>query len=104
MNDIYAYRFISINMLVFIILVTLIADAISFHLHMNTKSQIAQYDYEIPKWAEQKFKKNKIPKFSEYSKKIKKPQNNYISEEEAHYNAIMACKLPFGLLQKRTYF
>lgn len=93
-------------MLVFIILVTLIADVISFHLHMNVKSQIAQYDYEIPKWAEQKFKKNKIPKFSEYSKKIKKPQqkNNYISEEEAHYNAIMVCKLPFGLLQKRTYF
>ena len=104
LNDVYDYNDISINMLVFIILVTLILDVISFHLHMNIKSQITQYEYEIPKWAEQRFKKNKLPNFSEYNNKIKKPQpkNNYISEEEAQYNAIMVCKLPFGLLQKRT--
>ena len=104
LNDVDDYNDISINMLVFIILVTLILDVISFHLHMNTKSQITQYEYEIPKWAEQRFKKNKLPNFSEYNNKIKKPQpkNNYISEEEAQYNAIMVCKLPFGLIQKRT--
>ena len=51
-----------------------------------------------------KFKSNKIPRFSPYHHKNRR--NNlltdcprYISEEEAMYNAVKACNLPFGLLQ-----
>ncbi len=94
-------------MLCLIIFLTLLSEILAFHLYMGAKAIAPNdpyniNDYEIPKWAEQKFKKNKIPKFSEYHKKNKKPKpkNNFISIEEAHYNAIKHCNLPFGLLQK----
>lgn len=61
-------------------------------------------DYEIPKWVRKKFKSNRIPRFSPYHHKNR--SNNlltdfprYISEEQAMYNAVKACNLPFGLLQ-----
>lgn len=67
----------------------------------SNKSSYGDTDYEIPQWAKQRFKKNKIPKFSEYNKKKRnKRMNTYISEEDAHYNAIEVCNLPYGLLQK----
>ena len=66
-------------------------------------------DYEIPKWARKKFKSNRIPRFSPYHRKNR--SNNlltdcprYISEEEAMYNAVKACNLPFGLLQTASKF
>ena len=48
-------------------------------------------------YTKEKFLNNKIPKFSNYHKKSYKIK--FISEEEAHYNAIKECNLPFGLLQ-----
>ena len=57
--------------------------------------------YEIPKWVKKHFNKNKIPKFSEYNKRNKHSNpDNYITQEDAHYNTIQVCNLPFGLLQK----
>lgn len=93
-------------MLSIIVVLILLSLGHGFHLNMRSnyiqkKVKSNQYDYEIPNWAKQRFKKNIIPKFSQYRKQIKKPQpDNYISEEEAHYNAIKVCKLPFGLVQK----
>jgi len=73
-------------------------DALRHHLKKP------KLDYEIPKWARKKFKSNKIPRFSPYHHKNR--SNNlltdfprYISEEQAMYNAVKACNLPFGLLQ-----
>ena len=45
----------------------------------------------------EKYLKNKIPRFSKYYKKRKM---RLITEEDAQYNAIKVCNLPFGLLQK----
>ena len=94
-------------MLFFIILLTFICDVFCFHLYMNEKYYATnnQYDYKIPKWAKKRFQQNKIPKFSEYHKKNRPPQRQlekkmkFISEEEAHYNTLQVCNLPFGLLQ-----
>ena len=65
----------------------------------TTKINSITYDYEIPKWVYKRkiFKQNKIPRFSKYYKKRK---IRMITEEEAEYNAIKICNLPFGLLQK----
>lgn len=65
----------------------------------TTKINSITYDYEIPKWVYDRkiFKKNKIPRFSKYYKKRK---IRMITEEDALYNAIDVCNLPFGLLQK----
>jgi hypothetical protein len=93
-------------MLSIIVVLILLSLGHGFYLNMRSnnfpkKVKSTEYDYEIPKWAKQRFKKNVIPKFSQYRKQIKKTKpDNYISEEEAHYNAIKVCKLPFGLVQK----
>ncbi len=65
----------------------------------TTKINSITYDYEIPKWVYDRkiFKENKIPRFSKYYKKRK---IRMITEEDALYNAIDVCNLPFGLLQK----
>ena len=73
-------------------------DALRHHVKKT------KLDYEIPKWARKKFKSNKIPRFSPYHHKnrrnnLLKDCPRYISEEEAMYNAVKACNLPFGLLQ-----
>ena len=93
-------------MLCLIIFLTLLSEILAFHLYMGAKAIAPNdpyniNDYEIPKWAEQKFKNNKIPKFSEYHKKIKS-QNQKITlfQLKKHYNAIKHCNLPFGLVQK----
>ena len=65
----------------------------------TTKINSITYDYEIPKWVYDRkiFKKNKITRFSKYHKK---KRVKLITEEEAQYNAIKVCNLPFGLIQK----
>ena len=80
-----------INILLFILYVS--------SYKFTTKINSITYDYEIPKWVYDRkiFKKNKIPRFSKYYKKRK---IRMITEEDALYNAIDVCNLPFGLLQK----
>ena len=90
------------------VIVILIMLSIGYGFHLNMKSNNIrkrvkknEYDYEIPKWVKHHFNKNKIPKFSEYNKRNKRYKyDNYITQEEAEYNAIKACNLPFGLIQK----
>ena len=89
------------SLLLSLLLLGLFRNVFCFSRKFNTKINNIDYSYEIPDWVYKRkiFKNNRIPKFSNYHKKNKVLKSNFISEEEAHYNAIKECNLPFGLLQ-----
>ena len=93
-------------MLSVIVVLVLLSLSHGFYLNMrsnNIRKKMKKNEnyYEIPKWVKKHFNKNKIPKFSEYNKRNKRYNpDNYITQEDAHYNTIQVCNLPFGLLQK----
>lgn len=78
-------------------------DALKQNVPHDRKLNNYQYishnnmDYELPRWALKHFKKNIIPHYSVHKIRRKKP---FISNEDAMYNAVIACKLPLGLLQQ----
>ena len=93
-------------MLRLVVLTLLFIHVLCFKGRFNTKRMAITYpeDYEIPKNVKRIFEKQKIPKRNIPQKKDSKIKSNYISEEEANYNALIACKSPFGLLQSKTDF
>lgn len=93
-------------MLRLIVLTVLFVHVLCFNGRINTKRIATTYsdDYKIPKYVKRLFEKQKMPKNNIPQKKSSEIKNIYISEEEANYNALIACKSPFGLLQPRAEF
>lgn len=93
-------------MLRLIALTLLFVHVLCFKGRINTKRMSTTYsdDYKIPKYVKRIFEKQKMPKRNIPEKKASEIKNIYISEEEANYNALIACKSPFGLLQTKTDF
>lgn len=92
-------------MLRVIILILLFVHVLCFKGRFKTKRMSTTYseDYEIPKQVKRIFDKQKMPKKIVPQKKYE-IKNNFISNEEAQYNALIVCKSPLGLIQHRTYF
>ena len=72
---------------------------------VNNIPTISYYSYKTPKWVYNKvYKQNMYPINSMYHPNNRKSKviktKAYISEEEEQYNALIACKLPLGLIQK----
>ena len=86
-----------------IILTILFVHVLCFKGRFNTKRMATTYsdDYKIPKHVKKIFDKQKMPKKIIPQKKTSEIKNNFISNEEAEYNAILVCKSPFGLLQSK---
>ena len=93
-------------MLRLIVLTLLFVHVLCFKGRINTKKMSTTYsdDYKIPKHVKRIFDKQKMPRKIVPQKKASEIKNIYISEEEANYNALIACKSPFGLLQPKTDF
>ena len=88
------------NMLSFINLLTYVLYASAFK-KLNNIPTISYNDYYTPDWVYNKvYKHNKINKNSKHHKKNRMVPSKFICEEDANYNALIACKLPVGLLQK----
>ena len=87
----------------------LILAFIQITISFNTlPPSLPNYDYKIPKWAKNRFKRNKLSKtqLKKLKTRMKHKQqqtiitnNTEISEFNDNYNALIACGLPLGLLQ-----
>ena len=91
-------------MLSFIKLITCVLYVSAFKKLSNIPT-ISYNDYYTPSWVYKKvYKHNKINKNSKYHKNNRIISKcNYITEKDANYNALIACNLPLGLLQKSSY-
>lgn len=72
---------------------------------VNNIPTISYNSYKTPYWVYNKvYKKNMYPINSMYHPNNKKSKviktKAHINEEEQQYNALIACKLPLGLIQK----
>ena len=90
-------------MLSFINLLTYVLCASAFK-KLNNIPTISYLKYDTPSWVYEKvYKHNKINKNSKYHKKNRMVPSTFICEEDANYNALIACNLPVGLLQKNIH-
>lgn len=91
-------------MLSFINLLTYVLYASAFK-KLNNIPTISYNEYYTPKWVYEKvYKSNQINVNSKYHKNNRVISKcNYISEKDANYNALIACNLPLGLLQKSSF-
>ena len=97
-------------MMFFLVLIlAFIQTTISFN---TLPPSLPSYDYKIPKWAEKAFKHNKLSKtqLNKLKTRMKHKQqqtiicnSSEISEFNDNYNALIACGLPLGLLQNKSY-
>ena len=89
-------------MLSFIKLITCVLYVSAFK-KVNNIPTISYLKYDTPSWVYEKvYKHNKMNKNSKYHKKNRMVPSTFICEEDANYNALIACNLPLGLLQKST--